>query len=154
MTDDEPTVIIEAGEDNPFARPGESAAEKRREDAFNAGYNWKGQTFDGLPCSRKDLWTALCYKAGFPPLKAGFDDLQWFVPAAKALVWVCLVPARELRKLRALGMDAVQESFEDWVDENVRINEESKIVELAQQILIDSNENQAEAAPGAGSLGK
>lgn len=153
MTDDESPIIIEADDENPLTRPG-AAAEKRREEAFNAGYNWKGQTFDGLPCSRKDLWTALCYKAGFPPLKAGFDDLQWFTPAAKALIWVCVMHDKPLRRLKALGMDAVQEAFEEWVDDNVRINEENKIVELAQQILIDSNENQAEAAPSAGSLGK
>lgn len=109
--------------------------------------------FEGLTCSRKDLWTALCYKAGFPPLKAGFDDLQWFVPLAKALVWVCITPSKQLRRLRAQGIDAVVEEFTDWVDDNVRIKDESAILDLGQRLLIDSNENTAEAV-ASGSPGK
>ena len=152
MTDDE--IIIREADDDVTARPAEQVAEKRREEAFNTGYNWKGVTFEGLSCSRKDLWIALCYKAGFPPLKAGFDDLQWFVPLAKALVWVCVQPKKQLRQLRALGIDAVVDEFTDWVDDNVRISDESAILDLGQRILIDSNENQAEAAPSAGGPGK
>lgn len=153
MTDEDDTVIIREANDDVTTRK-EQAAEKRREEAFNAGYNWKGQEFDGLSCSRKDLWIALCYKAGFPPLKAGFDDLQWFVPLAKALVWVCIQPKKQLRRLRALGIDAVLEEFTEWVDDNVSLRDEAAILDLGQRLLIDANENQAEAAPIAGGSGK
>lgn len=152
MTDDD--FHTREADDDVTSRPAEKdEAEKRREEAFNSGYNWKGVEFDGLTCSRKDLWTALCYKAGFPPLKAGFDDLQWFIPPAKALVWVCITPAKQLRRLRAVGIDAVLEAFTEWVDDNVRIKDESEILDLGQRILIDSNENQAEAV-STGSPGK
>jgi hypothetical protein len=99
------------------------------------------------------MWIALCYKAGFPPLKAGFDDLQWFLPLSKALVWVCITPSKQLRRLRALGIDSVLEEFTEWVDDNVRIRDEQAILELGQRILIDSNENQAEAV-ASGTPGK
>lgn len=151
---DDDTQIIREAEDDVTTRPAEDPAEKRREEAFNAGYSWRGVAFDGLTCSRKDLWTALCYKEGFPPLKAGFDDLQWFVPLAKALVYVCSQPAKHLRRLRSLGIDAVAEDFRDWVDANIRINDESAITDLGQRLLIDSNENQAEAVGSGDSLGK
>lgn len=151
MTDDDP--IIREADDGVLTRPAEDPQEQRREEAFNAGYSWKGVAFEGLTCSRKDLWTALCYKAGFPPLKAGFDDLQWFVPLAKALVWVCITPSKQLRRLRAQGIDAVVEEFTDWVDDNVRIKDESAILDLGQRLLIDSNENTAEAV-ASGSPGK
>lgn len=153
MSDDDDTVIIREADDDVTTRK-EQAAEKRREEAFNAGYKWKGVAFEGLTCSRKDLWIALCYKAGFPPLKAGFDDLQWFVPLAKALVWVCATPSRQLRRLRALGIDAVLDEFTEWVDDNVSLRDEAEILDLGQRILIDANENQAEATPSAGNAGK
>lgn len=143
---DEPH-IIESDDDDTLSRP---SAEQEREAAFNAGYSWKGVTFEGLTCSRKDLWTALCYKAGFPPLRAGFDDIGWFTPTAKALVWVCATPSKTLRRLHALGIDSVLEAFTEWADENVRIPEEGAIRDLAQRILIDSNANQSEATGGGG----
>lgn len=152
MYDEEPQIIREADDDVTKRKTQEE--EKRREQAFNAGYAWKGETFEGLSCSRKDLWIALCYKAGFPPLKAGFDDLQWFVPQAKALVWVCLVPKKQLRRLRSLGIDAVLEEFTEWVDQNVSMKDETVIIDLGQRLLIDANENQAEAAPSTGGTGK
>ena len=149
MTDDEPTVIIEAGEDNPFARPGESAAEKRREDAFNAGYVWKGVEFEGISSSRKDLWTSLCHRAGFPSMDACFDDVSLFVPRAKAIVWVCATPSKTLRSLRSNGPDAVLAAFEEWCDKNVSIKDEREILRLGLRIFNDSSENAAEAVPSA-----
>lgn len=154
MTDDDLTQYTREAEDDVTKRPTEDKAEKRREDAFNAGYNWRGVTFEGLTCSRKDLWTSLCYKAGFPPISAAFDNLQLFVPLAKALVWACVTPSKELRRLRSLGMDATHEAFIEWADANVRLSDERAILDLGQQILIDANDNQAEAAPSGIGSGK
>jgi hypothetical protein len=151
MTDDD--YIIREAVDDVTSRPAERA-EQEREQAFHAGYSWRGKTFEGLSCSKKMLCDALCYKAGFPPLKAGFDDLQWFAPMSKAIVFVCATPSDRLRKLWSLGIDAVLDAFTTWVDANVRISEEAAIVQLGQQILIDSNKNQAEALPTAGGSGK
>lgn len=141
--------IIESDEDDTLSRP--SAAEQEREAAFNAGYSWKGVTFEGVSSSRKDLWLALCYKAGFPPLRAGFDDIAWFTPTAKALIYVCVTPAPALRRLHALGIDAVFEAFLEWADANVKVSDEKAIRDLAQQILVHANLNQSEAAGGGGS---
>lgn len=152
MTDDD--IIIREAPDDVTTRPSEDISEKRREEAFHAGYSWRGQTFEGLSCSKKMLCDALCFKAGFPPLKAGFDDLQWFAPMAKAIVFVCATDAKRLRRLWGLGIDAVMDAFTDWVDANVSLRDEQAILELGQQILIDSNENQAEAAPTTGGSGK
>jgi hypothetical protein len=148
MSDDDDTVIIREADDDVTTRK-EQAAEKRREDAFNAGYNWKGVEFEGISSSRKDLWTSLCHKAGFPNLDSCFDDLTLFIPRAKALVWVCSTPAKTLRSLRSQGMDACLEAFENWCDSSVAVRDEKEILRLGLRIFNDSSENAAEAAQSA-----
>lgn len=147
MYDDE-TVIIREADDNVTTRK-EQAAEKRRGEAFNAGYSWKGLEFEGISSSRKDLWTSLCHKAGFPNLDACFDDLILFVPRAKALVWVCATPAKTLRSLRSQGIELCLEAFEAWCDAKVAIKDEKDILHLGLRIFNDSSENVAEAAQSA-----
>ena len=153
MNDDDDTVIIREAEDNVAKREGESSQEKRREEAFHAGYSWRGQTINGLSSSRKMVCDALCYKAGLPPLNAGFNDLQWFAPMAQALVFVCSLHKDRLKKTWALGIDVVFSQFLEWVDDNVNASETEAIIDLGQRLLIDSRENQAEALP-SGTPGK
>ncbi len=135
-------------EDDVTARPAEQA-EQRREDAFNSGYVWNGVEFEGLSSSRKDLWTSMCHKAGFPALDACFDDLTLFIPRAKALVWVCVTPSKTLRSLKAHGIDRCVEAFEEWCDKSVCIPEEQAVLRLGLRIFNDSSENAAEAMQGA-----
>ncbi len=143
--------IREADDDDVLSRP---QAEIQREAAFNAGYSWKGKTFEGLTVSKRMVCDALCYKAGLPPIKAGFDSRQWFAPMAKAIVFVCATPGKQLRKWWGLGIDVVQEEFMAWVDDNLTLRDESAILDLGERILIDSMENQAEAVPSGGNSGK
>lgn len=147
MYDEEPQIIREAEDDVTNRKTQE--ASKRRENAFNAGYEWKGKEFEGISSSRKDMWTSLCHKAGFPSLDACFDDLTLFIPRAKALVWVCATPAKSLRSLRSQGMEACLEAFDTWCDASVSIKEEKDILRLGLQIFNDSSENVAEAAQSA-----
>lgn len=131
--------------------PTESAEDRRREAAFNAVYSWNDVEFEGLSCSRKDLWVSLCHKAGYPPLSDCFDDLALFVPLAKAIVFICITPTKSLRRLRATGIQSLVDACEDWVDENVKIKDEKRILDLGLKVLNDSGENQAEAVPLASS---
>jgi hypothetical protein len=148
------TEIIREAEDDVLTRPAEDPAEKAREEAFNAVYSWKGTTFDGLSCARKDLWLSVCHKAEFPPLLYCFDDLTYFPPLAKALLFCCITPTRALRKLRGEGIQAVVDACEDWTEKNVKIHEEKEAVALALRVLNDSSENQAEAAATSSTPGK
>jgi hypothetical protein len=134
--------------------PTETEADQRREDAFNAVYTWGGREFEGLSCSRKDLWVSLCHKAGYPPLSACFDELTLFVPLAKALIFVCLTPAKQLKKLRAEGIQSLVDACEEWVDENVRLNQETDILQLGLRVFNDASENRAEAVPSGSDKGK
>lgn len=134
--------------------PTEQAAEKKREAAFNSGYSWAGKQFEGLTSARKDLWSSLCHKAGFPLLSQCFDDVVLFTPLAKALIFVCLTPKAELKELRAQGMAVVLDAFEDWCDEVIPIKMEEKAISLGIKILNDSAENQSEVLPSEGSIVK
>ena len=134
--------------------PTEQAAEKKREAAFNSGYTWAGKQFEGLTSARKDLWSSLCHKAGFPLLSQCFDDVVLFTPLAKALIFVCSTPKAELKDLRAQGMPAVLEAIEDWCDEVIPIKMEEKAISLGIKILNDSAENQSEVIPSEGSIVK
>lgn len=143
--------IRESDDDDVLSRP---QAETRREQAFHAGYSWKGKTFDGLSVSKKMVCDALCYKAGFPPINAAAHSNQWFAPMAKAVVFVCATPWKELRSHWAYGIEFVQEQFMDWVEANVSLSDEREIVRLGERIFLDSTENQAEAVPSGGGSGK
>ena len=130
--------------------PTTDPAQERREQAFNAIYAWKGKEFEGVSSSKKDLWVSMCHKAGYPPLDACFDDLTLFVPRAKALVWICLTPPKELRTLRANGMDRLIDAFEAWSDANIKSSaDDREIMTLGLRIFNDSAENTAEAVPMA-----
>ncbi len=145
--------ITREAEDDVTARPAEQA-EQEREQAFYAGYSWRGKAFDGLSPFKKMICDALCYKAGFPPLKAGFDDLQWFAPMSHVIVFVCAIPRESLQRMWSLGIEIILKEFSVWVDANVKTTEEAEIVQLGQQLLLDSKKNQAEAIPSAGGSGK
>lgn len=130
--------------------PTEQAAEKKREAAFSSGYSWNGKQFEGLTSARKDLWSSLCHKAGFPLLNQCFDDVVLFTPLAKALIFVCSTPKAELKELRAQGMAAALDAFEDWCDEKAPISMEAEAVSLGIRILNDSSANQSEVLPAEG----
>jgi hypothetical protein len=130
--------------------PTEEAAEKKREAAFNSGYSWDGKQFEGLTSARKDLWSSLCHKAGFPLLSQCFDDVVLFTPLAKAIIFVCSTPKAELKQLRSQGMQSVLDTFEDWCDEKVPIRLESEAISLGIRILNDSSANQSEVLPAEG----
>lgn len=132
--------------------PSEEAESKKREDAFaNTGYVWNKEPFTGLTSARKDLWVSICHKAGFVSLSQCFDDVSLFTPLAKAMLFVCIIPKKELKRLRALGMDAMLDAFEDWCDKNVPIRLESDAISIGIQLLNDSSVNQAEILPPEGS---
>lgn len=131
--------------------PTEEQQERKRQDAFNSEYCWQGKYFTGLTSARKDLWTSFCHKAGFPLLSQCFDDVSLFTPLAKALLFVCLVPKAELKRLRAAGMDKMLDAFEDWCDANVPIRLEADAISLGITVLNDSGANQSEVLPSEGS---
>jgi len=58
--------------------------------------------------------------------------------------------AKEIAALRALGMDAMLDAFEDWCDKNVPIRLESDAISIGIQLLNDSSVNQAEILPPEG----
>lgn len=132
--------------------PSEDVESKKREEAFaNTGYVWNKEPFTGLTSARKDLWVSLCHKAGFVSLSQCFDDISLFTPLAKAILFVCTVPKKELKKMRAQGMDTMLDAFEDWCDKNVPIRLESDAVSVGIQVLNDSSVNQSEVLPSEGS---
>ena len=148
---------IEEIEDSDFdltKLPTETEADREREEAFGSSFSWKGVVFEGVSSSKKDLWVSLCHKAGFPAFSACCDDLRLFVPLAKALVWVCITPRDDLRRLQGLGMKRVMDEFLDWSDDNVLIHDEHAITALGERILVASTKNQAEAVPSGKSSGK
>lgn len=128
--------------------------EQRRTDAFNAAYQWKGKEFEGVSCSRKDIWVSMCHKSGFPSLDACFDEFSLFAPLSKVLIFVCITPTAQLRKLRAQGIQALIDACDDWIDANIKISEERDAISLGLRILNDSTANQSEVVPTAGGEGK
>jgi hypothetical protein len=128
--------------------------EQRRTDAFNAAYEWKGKTFEGVSCSRKDIWVSMCHKSGFPTLDACFDEFSLFAPLSKVLIFVCITPTAQLRKLRAQGIQALIDACDDWIDANIKISEERDAISLGLRILNDSTANQSEVVQTAGAEGK
>jgi hypothetical protein len=145
MTDDDP--IIREADDDVVSRPAEQAAEKQREEAFNAIYEWNGRTFDGISASRMDVWRSLCHKGGFPPLDPCFDDTDLFYPRAKSLIWLCLVDAKELRRLRAQGMDSLLTAYEAWVDKEIPHSKERDALTLGLRIFNQAYASRAEVVP-------
>ena len=144
--------MIEEKEISVLDLPTEEVENKKREDAFNnTGYMWNGQPFTGLTSARKDLWVSLCHKAGFVSLSQCFDDISLFTPLAKAILFVCTVPKKELKRLRAQGMDAMLDAFEEWCDKNVPIRLEADAISVGIQGLNDSSVNQSEVLHSEGS---
>ena len=154
MTDD----TIDIQEDDGYSvvsAPGETAAEKRREEAFNAIYEWDGKVIHGISASRKGLWRSLCHKAGFCRLDECFDDISLFSPHATAIIYLSQIKEDELTMLRAKGGLHLLVAFERWVDRNIPCNREQDALHLGLKILNHSSENQAEgASSGGGSMGK
>lgn len=153
MYDEEPQIIREADDDVTKRKTQEE--EKRREEAFHSIYEWNGKAFEGISASRMDVWRSLCHKGGFPPLDPCFDDTDLFYPRAKSLIWLCVVDAKELRALRAKGMDALLDAYEKWVDKEVPHHKERDALTLGLRIFNQSYENRAEVVPsGASEPGK
>lgn len=148
MSDEDDTVIIREADDDVTTRK-EQAAEKRREEAFHAIYEWNGKAFDGISASRMDVWRSLCHKGGFPALDPCFDDTDLFYPRAKSLIWLCLVDAKELRALRAKGMDALLEAYEKWVDKEIPHSKERDALTLGLRIFNQAYDNRAEVVPSS-----
>ncbi len=155
MTDAD--YIIREAEDDVTARPAEQVeqAEKRREDAFNAIYEWNGKTFQGISASRMDVWRSLCHKGGFPSLDPCYDDTDLFFPRAKALIYLCLIDKVELQRLRAQGMGALLLAYESWVDKEIPHHKEKEALSLGLRIFNQAYENRAEVIPASDdTLGK
>mgnify|MGYP000037142353 FL=1 len=144
-------MIIAEKEISILNLPSEEQQEQKRKEAFDAEYVWQGKCFTGLTSARKDLWTSFCHKAGFPLLSQCFDDVSLFTPLAKALLFVCLAPKAELKRLRAAGMDKMLDAFEDWCDANVPIRLEADAISLGIAILNDSGANHSEVVASEGS---
>jgi len=156
MTDDEEpeAVIIREADDDVVSRPGASE-EIEREEAFNAVYEWNGKTFEGPSASRMDLWRSMCHKAEFPPLDKCYDESDLFIPRAKVMIFVCVTSTKHLRALRAKGIGALVEAYEDWADAEVPTYQETKALTLGLKIFNQSHLNRAEVVPsGSSSLGK
>ena len=135
--------------------PTEDPAATRREAAFNNSYIWEGKAFEGLTSARKDLWSSLCHKAGFPPLSQCFDEISLFAPLAKAMLFVLVTPKAKLKFLRAQGMDKMLDAFDEWCDVAVPIHLEPDVISLGIKLLNDSTANQTEVVPSeGGSVGK
>jgi hypothetical protein len=147
MTDDDDTVIIREAEDNVTKREGAREAEKEREEAFNAAYEWQGKTFEGISASRMDVWRSLCHKGGFPAMEPCFDDTDLFYPRAKAIIFISQITTEELKRLRAKGMDAVLEAYENWVDKFVPHHAEKAALTLGLRIFNQAYANRAEIIP-------
>ena len=131
--------------------PTEDPAATRREAAFNSSYIWEGKPFEGLTSARKDLWSSLCHKAGFPPLSQCFDEISLFAPLAKAMLFVLVTPKERLKLLRAQGMDKMLDAFDEWCDVAVPIHLEPDAISLGIKLLNDSTASQTEVVPLEGS---
>jgi hypothetical protein len=131
--------------------PTEDLAAARREAAFSNSYIWEGKPFEGLTSARKDLWSSLCHKAGFPPLSQCFDEISLFAPLAKAMLFVLITPKSKLKLLRAQGMDKMLDAFDDWCDVAVPIHLEPDVISLGIKLLNDSTASQTEVVPSEGS---
>jgi acetyl-CoA carboxylase carboxyltransferase component len=70
------------------------------------------------------------------------------------LIFVCITPTAQLRKLRAQGIQALIDACDDWIDANIKISEERDAISLGLRILNDSTANQSEVVQTAGSEGK
>ena len=130
--------------------PTEVVQEKKREEAFSNQYSWRGKEFDGLTSARKDVWMTLTHKAGFVPMEDVGDSPELFIPLAKAIIFVCILPKAELKRLRTQGQAALIDAFEDWCDKNVPINMEAEAFTLGLKVWSDATANQAEVLPSEG----
>ncbi len=134
--------------------PGEDKEQKARDAAFNAMYSWRGKEFEGVSSSRKSLWEGLCHYAGYCDTQTAYNEPTLLTAHCKALLYICITPRERLKRLRAVGLPALLEDYEAWVDANIKISEEKDVLDLGIRILNDSVINQAEAVPLDGDTGK
>lgn len=151
MTDDDEPIREDDGY-SLVSQPGEQESEKR-EEAFNAVYEWNGKVINGISASRKGVWRSLCHRAGFCRLDDCYDDISLFSPHATAIIYLCQIEDAELTVLRAKGVNHLLLAFEKWVDKNIPNHRENDALTLGLRILNHSSQNQAEALP-SGAAGK
>lgn len=137
--------------------PGDAAAEKERQAAFDAVFRWKGRVLHGFTSARRNLFYQLRTALGAPKLSMAMADGHAFVADAVRIIFLCWHRPDEVPEQpgvfegwETLRSDpaALQRVIDAWCDVHVPAADEMAASGLAMDIWLASQANRHEAAPG------
>lgn len=121
------------------------ADEKRRQDAYDAEFEWRGEPLHGFSVSREALFGQLRLAMGAPPLSRCMPDPDAFQSDAQRILFLCANPPEIWNRLRS-DMAVLQTTVDQWADENIAPAEKLLAETLAMKIWLAAQENRHEPA--------
>lgn len=120
--------------------------ERRRQEAYDAEFSWRGEPLHGFSVSREALFGQLRLAMGAPPLRFCLADPDAFAADAQRILFLCATPPEIWNRLRA-DMAALQTAVDAWADENIECSEKLAAETMAMKIWLAAQENRHEPAP-------
>lgn len=133
---------------NPAADRPDPAAEARRQEAYDAEHEWRGETLHGFSVSREALFGQLRLAMGAPQLRHCLGDPDAFAADAQRILFLCATPPEMWNRLRA-DMALLQGAVDAWADDHISPAEKLPAETLAMRIWLGAQENRHESAPVA-----
>ena len=122
------------------------ADEKRRQDAYDADFEWRGERLHGFSVSREALFGQLRLAMGAPPLRLCLADADAFAADAQRILFLCAHPPEIWNRLRA-DMAVLQGAVDSWADVSINSAEKLAAETMAMKIWLAAQENRHEPAP-------
>lgn len=122
------------------------ADEQRRQEAYDADFEWRGHPLNGFSVSREALFGQLRLAMGAPPLRLCLADPDAFAADAQRIIYLCSNPPEIWNRLRS-DMPTLQSAVDAWSDENITIPEKLAAETIAMKIWLAAQENRHEPAP-------
>jgi hypothetical protein len=130
----------------PHGERADPAEERRRQDAFDSVFLWRGVELAGFSVSREALFGQLRLAMGAPPLRLCLADADAFAADAQRILYLCANPPEVWGRLRA-DMSLLQGAVDVWTDDHVSVAEKLAAETLAMRIWLAAQENRHEPAP-------
>jgi hypothetical protein len=122
------------------------ADEKRRQEAYEADFSWRGEQLLGFSVSREALFGQLRLAMGAPPLSRCMADPDAFQSDAQRILFLCSHPPEILNRLRG-DMAQLQTAVDSWADENLSAGDKLEAETITMKIWLAAQENRHEPAP-------
>lgn len=123
-----------------------SAEQTARQGAFDSEFEWHGKRLHPFSSSREALFSQHRLSMGAPELQRCLDDLDGFFADAARIIWICSHTNEDWGVLRCSPSD-LQNTIDNWCDENIQPYETSAATLRAYKIYAASFRNQHTAAP-------